>query len=110
MNNNPSSDIRALRATISQAVPKLGNTEHYNQWWLLGTLGCHLCDDAENLLMRLQAVEPLQYQNVDITDFDEALMLSFATSIPVLLTATKRLDWPFSVLDLQPLLLMATLF
>ena len=55
MNNNPLSDIQALRATIRQAVPKLG-------------------------------------------------MLSFATSIPVLLTATKRLDWPFSVLDLQQLL------
>ncbi|MBU5617807.1 glutaredoxin family protein [Psychrobacter sp. TAE2020] len=96
--------MQALRAAIIEATPKLNQPELYQQWWLLGTSGCHLCDDAENILMRLQSVQPLSYQNIDIADFDETLMLSFATSIPVLLTVNKRLDWPFSVLDLQQLL------
>lgn len=101
---NYSDPMLALRAAIIKATPKLSKDEHQQQWWLLGTSGCHLCDEAENILMRLQAVQPLNYQNVDIADFDETLMLSFATSIPVLLTVHKRLDWPFSVLDLQQLL------
>ena len=101
---NYSDPMLALRAAIIKATPKLSKAEHQQQWWLLGTSGCHLCDEAENILMRLQAVQPLNYQNVDIADFDETLMLSFATSIPVLLTVHKRLDWPFSVLDLQQLL------
>lgn len=97
-------DIQTLRADIIQAVPSLNSAEHHDQWWLLGTSGCHLCGDAENTLLRLQAVQPFSYQNVDIADFDETLMLAFATHIPVLLTPYKRLDWPFSVLDLQRLL------
>lgn len=101
---NYSDPMLALRAAIIKATPKLSKDEDQQQWWLLGTSGCHLCDEAENILMRLQAVQPLNYQNVDIADFDETLMLSFATSIPVLLTVNKRLDWPFSVLDLQQLL------
>ena len=96
--------IRALRATIVEAVPELNKAEHHQQWWLLGTSGCHLCDDAENLLTRLQAVQLITYKKVDIANFDESLMLAFATSIPVLLSLDKRLDWPFSVLDLQQLL------
>ena len=31
-------------------------------------------------------------------------MMDFATSIPVILTPSKRLDYPFSVMDLQQLL------
>ncbi len=105
MNNskNYPDDIQSLRADIIKAMPRLDKAE-YQQWWLLGTSGCHLCDDAELLVKRLQAVQPLSYQNIDIADFDEPLMLAFATSIPVLLTANKRLDYPFSVLDLQQLL------
>ncbi len=106
MNNrtNHPDDVQALRADIIKTLPSLGTAEHHKQWWLLGTSGCHLCDDAELLVKRLQAVEPLDYQNVDIADFDETLMLAFATNIPVLLTIDKRLDYPFSVLDLQQLL------
>ena len=102
---NHSDDVQALRADIIKTLPKLSTAEYHKQWWLLGTSGCHLCDNAQQLIKRLQAVQPLSYQNVDIADFDEALMLTFATSIPVLLTVDKHLDWPFSVLDLQQLLL-----
>lgn len=96
--------IKTLRNRVIAACPDLGNTENIDQWWLLGTTGCHLCDVATQLLTQFQAVQPLTYQYVDIADFDESLMMEFATSIPVLLTKTQRLDYPFSVMDLQQLL------
>lgn len=74
------------------------------EWWLLGTTGCHLCEVAEQLLIRFQAVEPIRYRHVDIADFDEDLMMAFATTIPVIITKNKRLNYPFSVMDLQQLL------
>ncbi len=70
----------------------------------LGTSGCHLCEVAEQLLTRFQAVQPIAYQHVDIADFEEALMMEFATTIPVILTPSKRVNYPFSVMDLQQLL------
>ena len=85
------------------ACPELNHTDNLDEWWLLGTSGCHLCDVAEQLLTQFRAVQPLTYQYVDIADFDEPLMMEFATSIPVLLTKTQRLNYPFSVMDLQQL-------
>jgi hypothetical protein len=96
-------EVAALRERIIAALlsleqdPALVPTE----WWLLGTAGCHLCIVAEDIMSRLQAVQPIRYQHIDIADFDELLMMEFANSIPVLLTSNKRLDYPFSVLDLQ---------
>lgn len=102
---NHLNDINKLRADIITAIPSLGGNEPRQQWWLLGTSGCHLCTEAKNLMTRLQAVHRLSYQDVDIADFDEPLMMTFATSIPVLLTPYQRLNYPFSVIDLQRLLL-----
>lgn len=99
---NLANNIPLLRADIIAAMPNLA--QHHEQWWLLGTSSCHLCEVAEQLLNRLQAVQNTTYQNVDISEFDELLMMQFATSIPVLLTTNMRLDYPFSVLDLQRLL------
>jgi hypothetical protein len=84
--------------------PNLGTAENQDKWWLLGTSGCHLCDIAEQLLTQFQAVQPISYQHVDIADFDESMMMEFATTIPVILTPSKRLNYPFSVLDFQQLL------
>ncbi len=97
--------IKALRELIMDVVPELATPEYRNQWWLLGTSGCQLCQVAETLLARFQAVQPIGYQQVDIADFDEALMMQFATTIPVIITQNKRLNYPFSVMDLQQLLI-----
>lgn len=97
-------NIQALRASMIVASPHLGEVETTDKWWLLGTSGCHLCDIAEQLLTQFQAVQPIEYQYVDIADFDEILMMQFATTIPVILTPTQRLNYPFSVMDLQQLL------
>ena len=96
--------IATLRARMIAANPNLGTAENQDQWWLLGTSGCHLCDIAEQLLTQFQAVQPISYQHVDIADFDESLMMEFAIMIPVILTPSKRLNYPFSVLDFQQLL------
>lgn len=96
--------IEVLRARVIAASPHLSVTEDNPQWWLLGTSGCHLCDIAEQIIAQFQAVQPVTYQYVDIADFEEALMMEFATSIPVILTPSQRLNYPFSVIDLQQLL------
>ncbi|MGM8897749.1 MULTISPECIES: glutaredoxin family protein [unclassified Psychrobacter] len=96
--------IQVLRARVINADPSLDCAKNSDNWWLLGTSGCHLCDVAEQLIKRFQAVQPIEYQYVDIADFPEDLMMEFATSIPVILTSSKRLDYPFSVMDLQQLL------
>ena len=62
---------------------------------LYGTLGCHLCERAEQLL--IPAVrEGWQVELVDIAD-DDVLSEKFALMIPVLEhTVTGRLlAWPF---------------
>ena len=104
MDNDNGNYNTMLRARMIATNPNLGTAENQDKWWLLGTTGCHLCDIAEQLLTQFQAVQPISYQHVDIADFDEALMMDFATTIPVILTPSKRLNYPFSVLDLQQLL------
>ncbi|WP_227674578.1 glutaredoxin family protein [Psychrobacter jeotgali] len=98
------SSAKALRAAIIKAMPSLSESNKKQEWWLLGTSNCHLCEQAEALMKRFQAVQPITYQHVDIADFDETLMMAFATTIPVILTENKRLNYPFSVMDLQQLL------
>ncbi|TXD98397.1 thioredoxin family protein [Psychrobacter frigidicola] len=100
-NNNDT--INKLRTHILTSIPTLTHAELQDEWWLLGTSGCHLCTIAEQLLTNFQAVQPVTYQHIDIANFDETLMMQFATTIPVLLTKTQRLNYPFSVLDLQRL-------
>ena len=95
-------NIKELRARIIEKSPSLN--AYQDKWWLLGTSGCHLCDVAAQLMTQFQAVQPVTYHDVDIADFDESLMMAFATTIPVILTPSKRLNYPFSVLDLQQLL------
>ncbi len=95
--------LKQLRADILAQV-SFSSLPDEMTWWLLGTKGCHLCEVAEQRLVEFQSVVPVSYINVDIADFDEPLMMQFATQIPVILTQNARLDFPFSVLDLQNLL------
>lgn len=97
-------NIKALRERMVAANPNLGDAENLDTWWLLGTSGCHLCDIATQLLTQFQSVQPIAYKQVDIANFDESMMMEFATTIPVILTPSKRLNYPFSIMDLQRLL------
>ena len=69
-------------------------------WRLYGTLGCHLCDTAESLLQQAQAVADFSYQKVDIIDLPEPEMQALADKIPVLVTPTATLNYPFSLMDI----------
>ena len=72
-------------------------------WRLYGTVGCHLCEIAESLLLQAQAVADIRWQSIDIAELPEQEMLEFADKIPVLVTATKTLYYPFSIMDIMAL-------
>lgn len=63
---------------------------------LYGTAGCHLCEQAESVLLACG----LDWVNVDIAD-DEALLQAYGIRIPVLRRpdTNEVLDWPFSAAD-----------
>ncbi|MBD9458599.1 glutaredoxin family protein [Pseudomonas sp. PDM05] len=62
---------------------------------LFGTLGCHLCENAESEIMPL-VEHGLMVELVDIAD-SEALFESYGLRIPVLrrVDTGAELDWPF---------------
>ena len=64
---------------------------------LFGTLGCHLCEQAEGLLMPL-VVRGLLVELLDIAD-DERWVDEYGLRIPVLRRADsgEELDWPFEL-------------
>ncbi len=62
------------------------------------TEGCHLCDEAEKLLLMLVPAEALN--KIDVAD-DDALMQRYGERIPVVAQGDTELNWPFSLLELQ---------
>lgn len=69
---------------------------------LYSTQGCHLCDEAEQLLVNLREVVPgLAWDVVDIAD-DDALFERYGWSIPVVADgAGRELSWPFDTAALR---------
>ncbi len=61
---------------------------------LLGTLGCHLCEEAALILA---GFEQINIENIDIAE-QEQWQEKYAIRIPVLYHAEtkKELGWPFS--------------
>ena len=61
---------------------------------LLGTSGCHLCEEAELILA---ACEHMSIENIDIAE-QEQWQEKYAIRIPVLYhpETEKELGWPFS--------------
>lgn len=64
---------------------------------LYTTSHCHLCEQAEKLLVQLSGAYALHWQNIEIAD-DDILLSRYGTRIPVLKIKhkTTELDWPFS--------------
>ncbi|HNE26840.1 MAG TPA: glutaredoxin family protein [Pseudomonadales bacterium] len=71
---------------------------------LYGTVGCHLCELAEQLLLPYVA-EGWQVELVDIAD-DDRLLERLALAIPVLEDRmfTRQLCWPFDAKNLHDFL------
>jgi len=66
---------------------------------LLGTSACHLCEQAQALLVQANSARALSWQLKDIA-LDDALVERYGERIPVLLREDgAELNWPFSLLD-----------
>ncbi|HEX5512887.1 MAG TPA: glutaredoxin family protein [Gammaproteobacteria bacterium] len=72
---------------------------------LYGTDGCHLCDQASELLARPLAEGRITVTNTDILD-DPALEERYGIRIPVVQDAASRqeLGWPFDLDQLEEFL------
>lgn len=68
---------------------------------LYTTLGCHLCDQARELLLM---VNPgVEIEAVDVAE-DDDLIARYGERIPVLVRNGHELAWPFGLLDVQAFL------
>ena len=67
---------------------------------LFTTSGCHLCEEAEAMLLHLRQELKLNIATVDIAESDK-LMGKYGLRIPVILaTDGGELGWPFSIDEL----------
>lgn len=66
---------------------------------LLGTLGCHLCEEAELILA---GCEQISIESIDIAE-QEQWQEKYAIKIPVLYhpETQKELGWPFTLVQIQ---------
>jgi glutaredoxin len=64
---------------------------------LYSTWGCHLCEEAEQLLTAAGLQQ--RYHLVDIVD-DDSAFARYRTLIPVLRLGEKELCWPFDAAEL----------
>lgn len=69
---------------------------------LYTTAGCHLCEQAEELLRQAATVADIQWQSVDIVTEPE-LMELYGIRIPVLKRQDtgEELGWPFRLEELE---------
>lgn len=72
---------------------------------LLGTSGCHLCEDAETLVKAAIQRAPREFDLtlVEISD-DSDLMEAYGLQIPVLRYKKRCLNWPFTADDVAQFL------
>ena len=65
------------------------------------TAGCHLCEEAAQMLAELEFQHSIEWEAIDIAE-DEDLVELYGIRIPVILnTATgKEIGWPFEYEDL----------
>jgi hypothetical protein len=70
--------------------------------YLYTTLGCHLCEQALELVEPLLSDFPFRFELIDIADSDE-LMERYGIRIPVLRRPDidKELGWPFDQQQLR---------
>jgi hypothetical protein len=62
---------------------------------LYGTLGCHLCVDAENIVTSVAEHFSLSFVKFDIID-DEYILAQLGEKIPAVEFRQQQLCWPFT--------------
>lgn len=65
------------------------------------TVGCHLCEQARELVAMV--APDLTLTLVDVAEDDE-LLARYGERIPVLMKEGRELGWPFGLLDVQQFL------
>lgn len=80
------------------------------RFFLYSTLGCHLCEEAEAVLLPLLSEAQAEGISIEIEVIDiaeEGLIDTYGVRIPVLRCAQteRELDWPFDVGRVRGLLL-----
>lgn len=72
------------------------------QFLLMSSVGCHLCDQAAEIVINNLNPHEYQLDAVDIA-YDDLLMEKYALLIPVLLDelSGRELRWPFDASQLQ---------
>lgn len=78
---------------------ELNNNSQEISLFLLGTQGCHLCDDAEVVVTETleKYVAPVKVTKIDIAE-QQQLQEQYALRIPVLFHPESQLEigWPFN--------------
>ncbi len=71
-------------------------------WYLIGTDGCHLCHLSHTLLTQTKAIHPNMpnFYELDLMDADGELIEHLGSLIPILITPTALLCYPFGVMDI----------
>jgi len=71
---------------------------------LFTTAGCHLCEQAYQLLQTVAADTDLEIHQVEIGD-DDQLVASYGVRIPVVQRKDgHELNWPFDETDIRQLI------
>jgi len=72
---------------------------------LFGTLGCHLCEEAEEIISLVSDGNLINIENIDIAE-QMQWQEQYAIRIPVLYhpETKKELGWPFSRAQVQTFL------
>ncbi len=99
--DTPSAQALAhLRTLFIQAHPDLP----LDGFWLMGTEGCHLCEESWVMLTTLKErllLPPLYF--LDIINLNDTLLDILSLHIPILLTPTALLVYPFGLMDIMAL-------
>ena len=70
-----------------------------NRYYLIGTDGCHLCDDVMTLCQRIG----LNVTALELSGANDVLIDTLGLMIPILVTPTALLCYPVGVMDLMAL-------
>ena len=72
---------------------------------LYSTSHCHLCEQAEDMLISLVKLHPIAWETIEIID-DEVLLGLYGNSIPVLkrVDTNQELAWPFTKREIERLI------
>lgn len=95
-----------LLSSFQTTADKEAADKFYTQdWYLLGTDGCHLCDEVGKLLDQVHTIAllPPVHQLDLINATDDALIEALGVMIPVLITPRRLLCYPFGAMDILAL-------